>query len=216
MLDHPLVWTTVRVKISDLKGYDKNPRRITDQGKRDLEDSLSEFNVVEIPTIDMDFTLLTWHQRAEAMVSLGRGEEEIDARMPNRPLTDAEHAKYNLIANRHNGEFDISKLKLNFDPDLLHSVGFKASDLDDILNPEIEQENEPTQDEVTDFKLPEMELKSFEHYDYLVIAFDNVNDFMKALTMFGLEKVNASFVEKTKRPGIGRVIKSGDFFDRVS
>ncbi len=84
-MKHKLIWSTYEMKICDFKVYEKNPRKITEQEKRKLEESLTKFNVVETPVLDFDRTLLTWHQRYHAMIALGRGDEQVHVRMPNRP-----------------------------------------------------------------------------------------------------------------------------------
>ena len=53
--------------------------------------------------------------------------------------------------------------------------------------------------------LKSMELKTFEHYDYVVFVFKNQMDWLNVVNAFGLEKVDAGY-GKTKKVGIGRVI----------
>ena len=61
---------------------------------------------------------------------------------------------------------------------------------------------------------PAMELKAFEHYDYLVFVFDNQFDWMRACDEFGLKKVNAGY-GTTKKVGVGRVIRGAELLARV-
>ena len=207
----PLVWSTVRVTVNTLRGFDKNPRKITEREKKRLQDSLEKFNLVEIPVINLDYTIVSGHQRIDALYSLGRGEEEIDVRAPNRSLTEDELKQYNIIANRHNGVFDIDKLNIHFGKEMLLDIGFKENEL---LSPD-EQKKKRHENTEENFVLPEMELKAFEHHDFMVVVFDNSDDFLKAVTMFGLGKVEASFTAKRRRIGIGRIVKGQDFFERI-
>jgi hypothetical protein len=51
-----------------------------------------------------------------------------------------------------------------------------------------------------------MEIKAFEHWDYIVFVFDNQQDWLNVLEKFDVKKVNSGY-GKTKKIGIGRVIK---------
>lgn len=68
----PLEWYTVQRKVSELIPCDFNPRDITDEELEKLTESLKKFNLVEIPAIDIDNTLLAGHQRIASMFILGR------------------------------------------------------------------------------------------------------------------------------------------------
>jgi hypothetical protein len=90
-------------------------------------ESLQKFNLVDLPVIDSDNTVISGHQRLRALQAIGRGEEVIDVRMPNRKLTDKEVKEYNLLANTHFGEFDFEALELDF-----MDVDFKGLGMEDL------------------------------------------------------------------------------------
>lgn len=125
----PLQWHTEKRKINDLKAFDKNPRKLTAEQKEHLTESLKKFNLVEIPAIDIDGVLIAGHQRVSIMKALGRGEEEIDCRVPNRKLTEEEFKEYNLRSNKNTGDWD-NELLASFGEDLLKEVGFGSDELD--------------------------------------------------------------------------------------
>lgn len=54
--------------------------------------------------------------------------------------------------------------------------------------------------------IPDMELQAFEHHDYLMFVFDDQRDFMRALQVAAVGKVNFSISRTSKRIGLGRVI----------
>jgi hypothetical protein len=118
-----LAWKTEKRVISELIGHPKNPRKMSEAQMRNLQESLDRFNLVEIPAIDTDNTILAGHQRLKAMQLAGRGEEEIDVRVPNRPLTATERDEYLLRSNQNTGSWDEELLKA-MDMDLLLDVGF--------------------------------------------------------------------------------------------
>lgn len=119
----PLEWYTVQRKVSELIPCDFNPRQISEEELNRLKKSLEKFNLVEIPAADIDNVLLAGHQRIAAMFILGRGEELIDVRIPNRKLTEEEFKEYMLRSNIHNGEFDWSMIEEFFQDIDLEDIG---------------------------------------------------------------------------------------------
>lgn len=138
----PLVWHTETRRVQDLVPWDGNPRSLSDEQAEQLKKSLKKFNLVELLAIDTDNRLIAGHQRAKMLILLGRGEEEIEVRVPNRKLTEAEFKEYNLRSNHTTGSWDFEKLK-GFDIDQLLNIGFDDADLsaiwDDAL--QIDEDN---------------------------------------------------------------------------
>lgn len=132
MMTTQLSWSTEKRKVKDLVPAEYNPRQMTEKQAKELEKSLKKFGLVEIPAIDLDNTLLAGHMRMATMIQLGRGEEEIDVRVPNRKLTDAEAKEYNLRSNKNTGEWDMDKL-FAMPEGLLEEVGWDKKELDKIL-----------------------------------------------------------------------------------
>lgn len=123
-----LEWRTERRKVKDLLFYKYNPRTIHEGRKSILEKGITAFNLVEIPAIDTDNIIIAGNQRVSVLLSLGRGEEEIDVRVPNRKLTEEEFKEYNLRSNVSIGEWDWDILK-NYSQDELLQVGIPEIDL---------------------------------------------------------------------------------------
>lgn len=126
-----LHWTTVQKEVNELIPQKLNPRTISDQQLADIKRSLERFNLVEIPAIDADGTILAGHQRIKALKLIGRGYEQIDVRVPNRKLTEDEAKRYLIASNALGGDWDFEGLK-QFDHDLLLDVGFDSETLNDI------------------------------------------------------------------------------------
>jgi hypothetical protein len=141
-----LEWKTEQRKVSELIPNEINPRTITEEKKAQLIQFLQKYNVVEIPVINKDGTLLTWNQRLAAMKLLGRGEEMVDVRVPNRKLTDAEVKEYTLVGNLHQGEWDGEMLRMHFEDVDLKILGLD-SELPSIVDEsEFEKEFTPQQE----------------------------------------------------------------------
>lgn len=116
-----LTWHNEKRKVTDLAPYEKNPRVISDFQAKKLEEGLKKFNLVEIPAIDVDNKIIAGHQRIKILIKLGRGNEEIDVRIPNRKLTKKEFEEYNLESNAIQADWDFEALK-SFDPEILLNI----------------------------------------------------------------------------------------------
>lgn len=154
-----LSWTTEKRKVKDLIPFDRNPRILSDFQKEKLKQSLEKFNLVEIPVIDIDNKILAGHQRVKILSILGRSDEEIDVRIPNRKLTKEEFEEYNLRSNIQNGEWDFEALK-GLEIETLMEAGFSDADLSKIWdsNLETEDDNFQTEKELAKITKPKTKL----------------------------------------------------------
>jgi len=118
-----LKWHTVQKRVNNLSPQEINPRVINDKQMSSLKKSLKKYNLVEIPAIDLSGKILAGHQRIKALQLLGRGDEVIDVRIPNRPLTEKESKQYLIASNALGGDWDFSSLK-SFNLDILIDAGF--------------------------------------------------------------------------------------------
>ena len=118
----PLSWTTVQRRVRDLVPLDYNPRTLTEEGRERLTRSIRKFNLAEIPAINLDNVVLAGHQRLAVLLDLGRGEELIDVRVPNRLLTKDELDEYNVTSNVGAGQWDYQSLLDNFSHLQLESI----------------------------------------------------------------------------------------------
>lgn len=114
-------------KVNDLMPLSINPRKISEAKRMKMIESIQRFNLVDIPVVDFDNMVVSGHQRLRAMQAIGRGEEEIDVRMPNRKLTDRELKDYNVLANSHFGEFDMEIFEEFFGDVDLEGLGLDLS-----------------------------------------------------------------------------------------
>nr|WP_315245148.1 DNA modification methylase [uncultured Flavobacterium sp.] len=144
----PLEWSTEKRKVKDLIPYEYNPRKLSEEKKQKLKDSLEKYNLAEIPAINTNDVIIAGHQRIIVLMEIGRGEDIIDVRVPNRELTDQEFKEYNIRSNVQIGEWDIDILNAVFnDVDLL-SFGLN---IDDIPLPDTMLPSELINEEESDF-----------------------------------------------------------------
>lgn len=139
-----IIWKIEKRKLSDLTGYEKNPRKFTDKGLKDLKKSLERLGDANIITINADNTILGGHARATVMNQLGY--EEVDVKVPDTLLDEkaVEEIVVRLNANTA-GEWDLDMLEAEFDLDELHEWG-----LDVEFNPEIDLGDVPEVDDEND------------------------------------------------------------------
>ncbi|MHA1280300.1 MAG: DNA modification methylase [Candidatus Helarchaeota archaeon] len=152
-----LVWHNEIRKPNDLLPYEENPRQMTEEQALQLKKSLEKFNLVEVPAIDTDNKICAGHQRVKILQLLGRGDEDIDVRVPNRKLTDEEFREYNARSNRNTGDWNWDMLANCFDKDELVEWGFDKLELSkefDLRMP-ISEDEAP---EVDETKEPESKL----------------------------------------------------------
>ena len=110
-----LAWKTEQRLVKDLMISDINPRKISQEQKEALTRSLEKFNLADIPVLNTDNTIISGNQRLQILYDLGKGSDEIDVRVPNRKLSEAELKEYMLIANTHAGVFDVELLEAHFE-----------------------------------------------------------------------------------------------------
>jgi hypothetical protein len=165
-----LVWGTEQRQVKSLVPYEHNPRRMSAEQKKKLRESLEEFGLVEIPAINQDNVLIAGHQRVDAMLLLGMGDELIDVRVPNRLLTEKELKQYNVNSNAIKGNWLNDVLKEHFGDVDTSGFAFDFAELDKLAEkgqPK-EAEEKPEYPIVAEFS---------EQYDAIVIVSTNEIDF---------------------------------------
>lgn len=170
MKKQKLVWHTEKRKVNSLIPYVKNPRVITKIQEDQLDSSVDTYGYVELVAINTDGVIIAGHRRVESLKRLGRGEEEIEVRVPNRKLSKKEFRAYLLISNRSGGTFDFEKLASDFDIDELLTAGFDSLDLSNIFDDNLEinddefsEEKEIEKAKTTDIKIGD-KFKLGRHY----------------------------------------------------
>ncbi len=150
-----LIWHTETRKVSALIPNGENPRIMSPKQVEDLKKSLKKFNLVEIPVVDRDGKVIAGHQRLMVLKLLGREDEEIEVRAPNRKLTKSEYDQYLLSSNRIHGDWDWEKLAANFDVGTLLTSGFDDTDLSHLFDDlEVEDDEFDVDKELEKLKKP--------------------------------------------------------------
>lgn len=154
-----LAWTTVQKTVNDLIPQEINPRKMSDKQTSDLTRSIKKFGLVEIPALDLDGTIIAGHQRARILKLLGRGDELIDVRIPNRKLTKKEADEYLIASNAISGDWDFDLLK-EFEIGTLEFAGFDPIQLSEIFDKDkqVAEEDFDVEEEKKKIKNPKTKL----------------------------------------------------------
>lgn len=129
-------WKIEKRKMSELKDYHKNPRKLTKTQANTLKKSLAKFGLIDKPIINTDNTIIGGHQRKAI---LEEEFEEIEVFVPNRKLKEKEVEELNIRLNQ-TGDFDWDILANEFDLYDLLDWGFDSKDL------QIDCEEEPSKE----------------------------------------------------------------------
>ena len=191
--------------ISELKRADYNPRKISRRQRESLCESMEKYGwagsfvVVNVNPERKDI-IVSGHQRVDVWEGMGHDT----APCLELNLSPEDEKELNIRLNKNGGEFDNDLLAKFFDKDSLMSFGFTGEELAESFKDD--SAIIPVPDEEQDFEIPKMEARLYEHHDYLVFVFDEMHDFLRALNLFNVKRVDSSFSEKNKKIGIGRVI----------
>lgn len=158
-------WKIEKRNIDDLRGYDKNPRRFTEKGLKDLKKSLENLGDANIITINADNTVLGGHARLQVMRQLGY--KEVDVKVADRVL-DEDTIKEVVIRLNANtaGEWNDEMLEKYYEKEELIEWGLDVPNVDTTIEEDKESKytrkvslpiyeitgEEPTIDEMIDTK----------------------------------------------------------------
>lgn len=196
----------VEVPVGDLKPYERNPRD-NRESVGYVAESIKEFGF-KVPIVaEDDGTIIAGHTRLEAAKMLGLKTVPV---IYASDLTPEQAKAYRLADNKVSefSEWDDGMVELElFDIDGIDMgrFGFESFDSD-------ESEREKKDEQESRFEA--MELRTFEHHDYVVFVFDNQMDWLNVVSRFGLHKVDAGW-GKTHKIGLGRVIRGSKLVEAL-
>lgn len=190
-------------KLSEIKPYPGNPR-VNDYAVNAVANSIREFGFKNPIIVDRNNIIVAGHTRYKAAMKLNLSTVPC---VVATDLTDEQIKAYRLADNSTASlsEWDDDLLKLE-----LGDISFDMTDFGMFLD-EIEDTKKARESQSLD--IPKMELRAFEHYDYLVFVFDNQHDFISMAQRFGIKHVDAGW--GNRKMGIGRVIKGAELIKQL-
>lgn len=194
------------IKLSDYKSGEYNPRVITPENKQGLRNSIKKFGLVQPIIVNKQTgNVVGGNQRFSILKE--KELETTQAVVVDLTLDDEKALNLTLNNPGIQGEF---KYDVN---EILNKIKEASTeDYDSLRLFTIETAEDIAKDakEKTDDPIPEMGLQPFEHYDYVLVMSDTVQDWYWLQEFFKLDKVNVSPVGN-KRMGIGRAVKVDKF-----
>ena len=120
-------WTLKTFKLSELKDYEHNPRKLTKDQYSQLKESLQEFGLIDKPICTQDGRLIGGHQRKRVLEDLA--VKDVECYVPNVNLTEKQIRKLNIRLNKAQGDWDWDILGDQFEVEDLIEWGFSEKDL---------------------------------------------------------------------------------------
>jgi site-specific DNA-methyltransferase (adenine-specific) len=119
-----ITWQATSIKLSQLKEYANNPRKITKEMLDKLAAHIKEDGYHQRIIVDNDYTIIGGHQRKKALYMAGYDDEtEIEVLIPNKKLTPVGIDRLNIRDNLAFGEYDFDLLTERFNQEELLSFG---------------------------------------------------------------------------------------------
>lgn len=187
---------TLKLKLSDIKLNDSNPRIIKVSQMKHLIKSIQDFpEMAELRpiVIDEDNVILGGNMRYRAMKQLGYEQVEV---VKVSGLTDEQKREFIVKDNVPFGEWDWDALANGWDATELSEWGLEV--------PSAQRNSSPSS--VNGIDLSEMQLRPFESYDYIVLLFRNRLDFQVACDKLEIEKGKELVGYGSEKVGIGRCV----------
>jgi ParB-like chromosome segregation protein Spo0J len=127
----------IRLEISDLHPYERNPRKIPQEAIDDVKESYIQCGVIDPIEIDENNVILSGHTRRLAALDLGLKEVDV---LRVTGLTEEQKRKYRILANKTNEKsgWDFELLDweledLDFEGYDFGFEGFDAGNVDDLF-----------------------------------------------------------------------------------
>lgn len=206
-------WQLIELELDDLSVNELNPKTIDPKNFVALKESIETFGLAEPLVYNLTTKrIVGGNQRLKVLQSLGETKVQVMA----AELTEAEEKALMMIfGNQHAmGKWDIEKALARLDeirdqtPDLYANLamGPLRRDLGDEKSVEVEAGKDI---------IPEMEIQPFEHWDYIVLVFNDSREWLSALEYFDVGKVKFSPSVGPKKIGLGRVINGKKFLEKI-
>lgn len=179
----------VDVKVNEIVPYENNPRDNADAVEY-VVNSINEFGFKNPIILDKNNVVVAGHTRLLAAKKIGL--ETVPCIIAD-DLTEEQAKAFRLVDNKTTEfafwnenllDLELSEIA-DFDIDM-SEFGFDLMDESESSKSESEKRYESLQ------------LKAFEHYDYVVFVFRNQFDWLKVVSEFDIKKVDAGY-GKTKK-----------------
>ena len=203
----------IKIKIEDLKPYEKNAKIHTREQIEQIKNSIKQFGMNDpVAVWGENNLIIEGHGRLQALKELNYDEVEC-IRLDH--LTDEERKAYTLAHNKltMNTDFDFDLLEDELND--IFNIDMEEFGFEKFIDEEIEKSEE---------EKPEIEFSEVlgEEHNYIVLYFDNEVDWLQAESLFDIKHVKCGSTRKDKkidgkmqRIGVGRVLKGSEVLNKI-
>jgi len=193
----------IKKKLKELEINPDNPREISGVNFEGLKGSLERWGMLEVYIWNKQTDrLLHGNQRLKIQKASDDPETEVDVRQVDLSPEDEQELLVEMNNLSTMGKFtkDVVPILdriLKWNPELYDTLGLRniKKEFEDIII-------DPDRGLIP----PELDIRPYEHYDHILILFENQFDFMKAVELLKIGKVSVPIGKKYKI-GLGRAIK---------
>ena len=122
------LFESIKLKISDIKKFDRNPRILKDKGYTQLERSIKKNGIVPNSIwVDNDNTIISGNQRVRVLFNL-YGDIDIDVMRAKSKLTKEQFDSLMIVSNVQSGEWDTDMLSSEWNTEELWNYGLEFVD----------------------------------------------------------------------------------------
>lgn len=203
----------IKIKIEDLKPYEKNAKIHTREQIEQIKNSIKQFGMNDpVAVWGENNLIIEGHGRLQALKELNY--DEVDCIRLDH-LTDEERKAYTLAHNKltMNTDFDFDLLEDELND--IFNIDMEEFGFEKFIDEEIEKSEE---------EKPEIEFSEVlgEEHNYIVLYFDNEVDWLQAESLFDIKHVKCGSTRKDKkidgkmqRIGVGRVLKGSEALNKI-
>ena len=128
-----IIWRNERRKLSEIQGWELNPKRLSEKQGDGLRVSIEKFGFAVPLLISPDDEIYDGHQRKAILELIDEygPDAEIDVRVSSRPLTFDERRELVVRLKQNQADWDFDALANIYEPEELKDWGFENWQLPD-------------------------------------------------------------------------------------
>lgn len=120
-------WELKSVPLKQLKPHSKNPRSISKDQAKHLEELIKKYGLIDKPIVNQDLTIIGGHQRIQLLKKMKH--KEVQCWVPDHQLTQQEVDHLCIGLNLNQGQWDWDILANEWEPINLLEYGFTEEQL---------------------------------------------------------------------------------------
>jgi hypothetical protein len=204
--------------IKDLRQDPANANKGKVRGAAALEESLQRYGAGRSIVVDRNGIVIGGNKTLETVGAIGM-EDTIVVPTDGRQLVVVQRTDLDLSTDIRAKELAVvdnrtSELSLDWDADVMAALDAAGADLDAFFREDEREEitaKHQSADEPTGDPLPEMELRPFEHHDYVMVVCRDTHEWSRLCEALKIAREEVAIAGR-RRIGLGRVVSAARLF----